>query len=73
MRCSYDTSAPAETRVQAIKRKQADLDDRIASLVELFDLLREGTALEASETLRLIRAGADAESVVRHTKTVDFP
>ena len=70
--CRYET-AGAETHSQARKRKYDELQNEAATLKELFLIISTVTEEQSREIVRLIRAGAEPESLLRHLQNGDLP
>ena len=70
--CHYETAA-AETHSQARKRKYDELHSEATTLKELFRIFRNVTDEQSREIVRLIRAGAEPEPLVRLLQNGDLP
>ena len=69
--CVYETR-PDETQTQALKRKYSELLSHKSAHEEVCDLLRQRSDDEAAEILRLLRSGADVESIVHQIRAGDL-
>jgi hypothetical protein len=69
--CVYNTIMTDETHFQALKRKYKQLLQQKSVYRQIFKTLQKRPAKEAEEIYKRIRAGADADSVLRHIQGGD--
>ncbi|KAI1449337.1 hypothetical protein F5Y02DRAFT_413848 [Annulohypoxylon stygium] len=69
--CEY-TTLPTETHLRAQKRKLSDLEIRCQAYEDLFGILRSRPEEEITHVLQRLRAGEDAQTIVKTVQDGDL-